>query len=586
MDLSINTYCKNINDTKNINNKKTFIGFINYCFNNIELLRNISNKIKINENWDKKIHIVFIEFENLPHTEFLIRNAIIKTNGLHKYSIVCGNDNYNMIKNFNIENLNIIKKDFNDVTEDEINLMMGYSNFWEELDGEYILICKKNSIIFNNNVKFFLKYDYIGSAWFECNKKNVMFQGAGGLSLRNRNKMIEICKKQSIIEIPNCKKPLKFMKENNLTICPEDVFFCSSLLQDSEANLSVFIECNRFCIENFNNRNPFGGNNFYRFKWEKILNYKNYLVEKPVEKQVEKQVKIGKYSVVKVPEKNELMVYDKEKRVLKNKFYHSDFGLKYVNNFENKKMELKKENKKYFKNVVICAKRYDFNWRHFLLETFFDISLGYKTNNTLLVTKNTPKHIIEIFNILNIKNYYEIKNNDIIYCDNVISNKQKDFDKIKNIFLEDLITQSNNLYKTHMTYFKDLKMYDKIFLTRNNSNKKYRYVSNQEELNSILKEKDYYFFEGGKVPLYQQISLINNAKLIVTQIGANCDNIIFCNNKCKFSIIYAYNSKTWAKWYIKFPQTELLYCGNKYEKNGDKDKYNWNYTIDFKVLKI
>jgi hypothetical protein len=588
--MNISNYCKNSNDTKNINNKKTFIGFINYCYNNIKLLRNISDKIKINDNWNKKLHIVFIEFEKLPHMEFLIRNAIIKTEGLNKYSIICGEDNYNMIKSFNIKNLNIINKKLTNITEDQKNLLMGYSNFWEELDGEYILICKKNSIIFNNNIEKFFKYDYIGSSWFETKRTNIMFQGAGGLSLRNKNKMIQICKISSIVEMSDSKKPVKFMKKNNLTICPEDVYFCQNLLEDPESSLPIFIECNKFCIENFNNRNPFGGNNFYRFNWEKNLNYDKYIDEineiNEIKDEIkDEKIKHSKYSIVKIPKKNELMIFNKDDKVLRNKYYHSDFGKDYVKRFENKKISFKKSVKKCYKNVVICAKRYDFNWRHFLLETFFDMSLGYKTENVILITEDTQRYVLEILNILNIRNYYEVKNNDIIYCDNIISNDE-DFEKIKNVFLSDLITQSNNLYKINMNYFKDLKFYNKIFLTRNNSNKKYRYVSNQNKLNNILKEQDYFFFEGGKVPLYQQISLINNAKSIVTQIGANCDNILFCNNKCKFSIIYAYNSKTWAKYYKKFSQCKLLYCGNKYEKNGNKDKYNWNYTIDFSLLKI
>jgi capsular polysaccharide biosynthesis protein len=80
--------------------------------------------------------------------------------------------------------------------------------------------------------------------------------------------------------------------------------------------------------------------------------------------------------------------------------------------------------------------------------------------------------------------------------------------------------------------------------------------------------------------------MINSADIIITQIGANCDNIIFCNKSCKFKIIYPFNCKKWARMYLEYPQCELLYCGNQYQNNGDEDRYNWNYTIDFNLFKL
>lgn len=557
------------NKTKKYN---TFDSFVKYCYENMNGIRSLSENIEFNENWDGKLHIVFYEFNERDYLEFIIRNSIVKLGNKYKYSIICGNDNIKMIRNFKISNLNIIKKDITNATIDDTSLIFGYKDIWEELDGEYILICDSNSIIFNSNIDKFLKYDYISSPWLKPNPSNKLqlFQGPGGFSLRNRKKMIEICEKNEILEIPKKFRPGRFMAENNCQVCPDDVFFNHYLLRDEKAKLPDFETCKKFSIEEFGYREPFGGHNFYRKNWKVLLNYnfdENIM-----------------YNIIKIPQYNELVVFDNDNKVLKHKFYHSDaHGKKYVELFEKNKLKIKKENYKYFENIVILAKRFDFNWRHFLIETFFDISIGYKTNNTFIITKNTPKHVLEIFNILNIENYYVLGENDLVQCKNIITETSQ-FKREE--FMKSLIKQCNNLFKIQKTYSKDLQFFEKIFLTRNNTNKFYRYVSNQDKLNKILNDKGYFFFEGGRVPLYQQIALINNAKVITTQIGANCDNIIFCNSKCVFNIIYPDNCKTWVKMYQKYKQCRKLPCGNNYENNGNSDKYNWNYTIDFDMLKI
>ena len=54
---------------------------------------------------------VFIDFRILPNIEFVIRNAIFKLGSKWSFTIICGNDNYNFIKDIvkNIDrNINII----------------------------------------------------------------------------------------------------------------------------------------------------------------------------------------------------------------------------------------------------------------------------------------------------------------------------------------------------------------------------------------------------------------------------------------------------------------------------------------------
>lgn len=561
---------------KKISNKNS-MGFVNFCLENLEYIKEQSLEFK--NHTEKKLNVVMIEFREYPHIEYIIRNNMLKLKGKATYTIVCGNKNYEMIKNFNIEKLNIIKKNIDNLERGLYSLMLGTKDFWEEFDDEYILINQWDSIIFDENIEDFYGYDYIGAPFLKPISKKQFFQGNGGFSLRKRERMIEIIEKYNILNMPTNMKPIKFMTKNDKNICPEDVYFSQYLLRDNGSILPSFEICNQFSMESFKHDKPFGGHNFFTHNWKKFM---KYIVVPNKNKEINLMEVddnlVGNIEIMKIPEVSEFLIKTDE-GIYQNKFLNSDNGLQFIKKYNKDKVKLNIKKVKKFNKVVIYSKRFDFNWRHFLTETFYDLAVAYKNPEiTVLITSEAQKHVLEILTILNIRNYFVVDNFTKVITDEIVkSNDEKE----KEIFLNDLISQSNKLSK-----LVNLKYHVKVFLTRKNNNEKYRYVSNQEELNNKLKEKGYYFFEGGTIPLYQQISLINNAKIIFTQIGANCDNIIFCNKKCEFKILYSYNCKKWARIYNKYTQCKLLYCGNNYVNNGDSDKYNWNYTIDFKLFKI
>lgn len=227
------------------------------------------------------------------------------------------------------------------------------------------------------------------------------------------------------------------------------------------------------------------------------------------------------------------------------------------------------------RGLVFCS-RYDKNWRHFILENFFNLS-NY-TNETIILSKKRPKYIDQILNILRIFNYIEIDDNTELLCKLLIipepTQQQKD------LFLQKFI---NRCY--YITKQNNLQLLDNIYLKRDNTNLNYRHIYNLNKFESFI-PINYKCLIGGTIPLYYQISMINNAKNIITFIGANCENIIFCNSQCIVKIIYPYNCKKWARMYQQYNcNVKTIYCGNKTTHNN-KDKLNWNYHIDFNILKI
>jgi hypothetical protein len=178
-----------------MNNKEIFKSI---CNNHIDLIRRLQlPNIELN----KENEAVLIEFRELPHIEFIIRNNIHKLGDIFSHTIVCGNSNYEMINNIcknisdniKIINLNVYNFNINDYN----NLLHSYF-FWNLLVGEKILIYQEDSIIFKNNVADFLRYDYIGAPWkLTDNIIKSPSIGNGGFSLRSKKAMLEILFKKS-----------------------------------------------------------------------------------------------------------------------------------------------------------------------------------------------------------------------------------------------------------------------------------------------------------------------------------------------------------------------------------------------------
>jgi len=588
LNLYFKYYEKNPNNLEKIKkliNTNSLSGFIIFCLNNLKIIR--KNKIDDFEieKWDKKLEVLYIDFRIQPHYEFIIRNNILKLH-MAKHTLICGTENYDFFSKLKIKNLEIINKNLTLNTINQYSELLSQTSFWEELTGEYILICQSDSIIFSDKIDKFYGYDYLGAPWIKPVRPKQFFQGNGGFSLRKREKMIEISKKYPINKMPVYLKPVNFMK-NPSDLCPEDVYFCQYLNKDVESILPSFDLCNEFSIESFNHPEPFGGHKFFEHPWIKYFTENNYILNYnkidyfKMDNEIENlNLSLGKISIVKVPKVSEMIIFQ-DNKIINHKLLNSEKGFNYIKLIETNNKLLDRKKKVYFKKVLIYKKRYDHNWRHFLIETFFDLACAYKNKDiTILITRDAPKHFHEIFTILNITNFYEISDYEIITCDEIILNPIID-KNMKDEFLKILINQSVKIY-----HFLDKLPIKKLFLTRKNDNPNYRYVTNQDKLNEKIKKLDFEFFEGGTVPLFQQIAMINSADIIVTQIGANCDNIIFCHPKAKFKIIYPFNCKKWARMYQEYPQCELLYCGNQYQNNGDSDKYNWNYTIDFSLFKL
>jgi len=266
-----------ISNTTNITCKEEFRVFCSEytCYiQNIEL-----PEIKKNNNNEA----VLIEFRILPHLEFLIRNTIIKLGPNWSHTIVCGNLNYNyLVKLCSTisENINVIKLDYNNLNQSTYSLLLSTSMFWNLFYGNKILIYQEDSIIFKSNIDEFIMWDYIGAPWPKTQNDTINSVGNGGLSLRSKDIMLKVIDKLNINNINLNSSTINYMKNVNLIICPEDVYFSKTMQDYNIGTVANWNSAYKFSTESILNSNSFGGHNFwlYDVNWKQRI-YNNNIIQ-------------------------------------------------------------------------------------------------------------------------------------------------------------------------------------------------------------------------------------------------------------------------------------------------------------------
>jgi hypothetical protein len=258
-----NKFCKIYKVNKNDIKANEKIRFRFECFKYSYMIKHIDlPDISIGSNWEA----VFIEYRCFPHVELLIRNAILKLGSKWSYTIVCGNLNYEFMKNVCLKisnNIKIIKTNYDNLIPDEYNLLLTSIYFWNLLTGSKILIYQEDSFIFKNNVEDFMDCDFIGAPWPKNTNDTPNCVGNGGISLRTKQTMIDVINKISIKNTEVNESTKIYMKENKLTNCPEDVYFSLNMQKFNIGKVADYDAAFKFSTESLNNPNSFAGHNFW-----------------------------------------------------------------------------------------------------------------------------------------------------------------------------------------------------------------------------------------------------------------------------------------------------------------------------------
>lgn len=265
------------------------------------------------------------------------------------------------------------------------------------------------------------------------------------------------------------------------------------------------------------------------------------------------------------------------------------------------KLDLKNKPMTNFDTVLLFQNRWDNNFRHFMIETFYLLSFLFKDNFVknynennfkILINKKYCRHSYEILEVLGFIKYVHFmekdniyKSKNIIWSDKTVNYNDSSYRKL----VETLVTNSRQK--------SSIECYEKVYLSREHidiftkSHTPKRWITNQKEVVEIIIENNYKKVQVDNIHIRDQISLINSAKKIVTFIGANCENIAFANKDCVFSIIYAPNQRWWGEWYKYHNSWNGIKCLSRdnnvvYEPvQGKEDHLNGPYKANLYIFK-
>lgn len=196
-------------------------------YNNINI--NYKNNIKNNT------AIILIATKPSFWLPLVIKNALNKINNCNFY-FFGSNETIFFIKNN-------LKLDINYIEIPDINNISNYNKmlldelFWDKFKEEYILIIQPDCIIMRDLNENDYRFDYIGAVCGYFNNEYYIING--GLSMRKKNAMIEICKNLTI-------------KEKNGDIA-EDIIFTDKIRNNKKYKFPLYDDCMNFSIESFGN---------------------------------------------------------------------------------------------------------------------------------------------------------------------------------------------------------------------------------------------------------------------------------------------------------------------------------------------
>jgi hypothetical protein len=204
-----------------------------------------------------KYTAVIIEPREHRALEFVLHNFFTKLSDEWGFIIFHGRKNKTYVQNILENKLSeyryrvdkIIELDTDNLTSSQYSKICKSSAFYKCISTEILLIFQTDSIIINPDIlSRFLEYDYVGSPW--QNGK----VGNGGLSLRRKSKMIEVCENVDI----------------NFTD-HEDNYFCYQTCV--LLNMPSFEEAQTFSVETVFHEKSFGIHCIWKYLNDYDLEY-------------------------------------------------------------------------------------------------------------------------------------------------------------------------------------------------------------------------------------------------------------------------------------------------------------------------
>nr|QOI90541.1 hypothetical protein HWQ62_00410 [Pyramimonas orientalis virus] len=197
-----------------------------------------------------------VEFREHPYMEAVLNNMCNVYGGTKVVLyIVHGIDNEQYIKRIvdKWDNVKLIKMDLHNIDIATYSTMLTSYDFYCNFKTEFILFFQTDSLIRKQIPDLFFEYKYVGAPWVGYpndypNNPHIRIGnklvGNGGFSLRNVEKMKDIC------------------KNNTFTNIAEDVFITNHLLDSDIPTVAI---ANQFSVEMIPHDDPVGMHQIWKF---------------------------------------------------------------------------------------------------------------------------------------------------------------------------------------------------------------------------------------------------------------------------------------------------------------------------------
>lgn len=373
-DISVlSNFYNEYNTCKDELSKNPHIQFRYLCFKYNDFIREVELP-PIKENQD--LEAVLIEFRKFPHLDFLIRNTILKLGSKWSYTVICGTENYEFIRdlcNKISENIKIIKTEFSNLFQSDYSRFLTTIKFWNLIVGKKVLLYQEDSIIFKKNVDKFLAYDFIGAPFPKNQNDTPNCVGNGGFSIRTTQIMKKIIEISPIGKTFFNTSTIAYMKNTGLDFPPEDVYFSKLMQELGIGKVADWDTAFEFSSESVFNPSSFGGHKF----WISNPNWKKLMSEVFGFSLYKYNSDIQKYLAFK-----ELNPILNKTLTIQNAF---DVDLRFCNQVNNLKMTKDREIMEYIKkiamngylyhpkqiiNIYPCTKIYNFMDSIFIIKNF------------------------------------------------------------------------------------------------------------------------------------------------------------------------------------------------------------------------
>lgn len=212
-----------------------------------------------------KYTAVIIEPREHKALEFVLRNFFENLSEEWGFVIFHGRKNKEFIEKIISINLveyrhrvyRIIELNTDNLNSKSYSAICKSPSFYKCIDTEVLLVFQTDTMILKENkdhINLFIKYDYVGAPWVNG------VVGNGGLSLRRKNKMIEVCENV----------PFNYINHDH-----EDIYF--SYQDIIKINRPSFQDAQTFSVETVFNEKSFG----IHAPWKHLNKYEmEYLINR------------------------------------------------------------------------------------------------------------------------------------------------------------------------------------------------------------------------------------------------------------------------------------------------------------------